>query len=366
MGDIGRSGSRAGETTGGERCRREAVAPSDPGEPGTPDGPAATRPSVSDLSVDEIRKLVAGARPEPGDSLWAELRADPRKGVARLCETLLNRRSREEAERRRVAGMRRHESELWARGLELVAGVDEAGRGPLAGPVVAAAVILPRELETVGIDDSKKLTPARREELFERIREEAVAVSTGSVSEKVIDEVNILRATHQAMREAVAGLARSPDHVLVDGDAVPEVGVPHTAIRRGDEKSAAIAAASIVAKVTRDRLLVEYDSVYPGYGFARHKGYGTAEHIAALTRLGPCEIHRRSFRIVLEAGGGYSDAFVRFRSLLLGAEDPDRLDEVAKLIAGAGGELPPHELSRLRRLYKRSYVRVRTDLARSR
>ena len=324
------------------------------------------RPAVRDLSVKQVKELIAGAQPEPGDSLWNELRADSRKGVRRLYEQLLNRRSRESAERRRMVDMRRHESDLWARGLDLVAGVDEAGRGPLAGPVVAAAVILPKRLDLTGVDDSKKLAPARREELYGRIRRDAVAVGVGTVSEKVIDEVNILRATHEAMREAVRDLGLDPDHVLVDGNPVPDLGAPQTAIPRGDEVSAAVAAASIVAKVSRDRLLVEYDRLYPGYGFARHKGYGTAEHIAALTRLGPCEIHRRSFRIVLESGGGHSEAFLGFRSRLLGATSPEGLEQVAELIARTGEEIAPHELSRLRSLYKRSYVRVRTGLAKVR
>ncbi len=366
MGDIGGRDARAGGEAGEERLEHDVAAPPDPDETDSPGESTAASPRVSDLSVTEVRKLVAGAHPEPGDSLWVELRSDPRKGVALLCDRLLRRRSRAAAERKRLLNLRRHESDLWALGFERVAGVDEAGRGPLAGPVVAAAVILPRDLKITGIDDSKKLTPARREEIFEQLGPGAVAIGVGSVSEKAIDEINILRATHRAMREAVADLGCAPDHVLVDGDAVPELGASQTAIRRGDELSAAIAAASIVAKVTRDRLLVEYDRLYPGYGFARHKGYGTPEHIAALTRLGPCEIHRRSFKIVLEAGGGYSEAFLKFRSRLLDADDPERLDEVAKLIASASEMLAPHELSRLRGLYKRSYVRVRTGLARVR
>lgn len=364
MCDVAHSEERTGQDAA-RPCRDVAEAESlnDAGPPGAM---TSGRPRVSDLTVAEVRELIAGARPEPGDSLWEELRSDPRRGVAGLCERLTNRRARAAAERRRLADMRRHESGLWARGFECIAGVDEAGRGPLAGPVVAAAVVLPADLHVTGIDDSKKLTPARRDELFERISSEAVAVGVGSVSERVIDEINILRATHRAMGEAVRDLARMPDHVLVDGDPVPELGERQTAIHRGDEVSAAIAAASIIAKVTRDRLMLEYDLLYPGYGFAKHKGYGTPDHIAALTRLGPCPIHRRSFRVVLEAGGGYSERFLKFRSRLLEADTAERLDDVARLIATVSDELAPHELSRLRALYKRSYVRVRTGLARIR
>ncbi len=313
-----------------------------------------------------MRELVAGAPPEPGDSLWLELRADPRRGVARLCEEIVRRRERESASRERERRLRRHESELWERGLELVAGVDEAGRGPLAGPVVAAAVVLPRELPFDGIDDSKKLTAARRDELFALIHGHALAIGVGSSSEKVIDDINILRATHAAMRQAVAALGIEPDHLLIDGDPVPDLPAPQTAIHRGDEQSAAIAAASIVAKVTRDRLLVEYDTTYPGYGFARHKGYGTPDHMAALTRLGPCEIHRRSFAPVLESGGGHSEEFRRFRKLMLDADTPERLQEIAEDIAKHREALAAYELSKLRGLYKRSHRRVTVGLVRSR
>jgi ribonuclease HII len=316
------------------------------------------------MSIAEVRAVIAGAPPEPGDSLWSELAGDPRKGVRALHDGLLRRIEREAAAVERSKRLRRYEAALWERGVEHVAGVDEAGRGPLAGPVVAAAVVLPRELTFGGIDDSKKLTPRERERLYELIREEAVAVGVGQCSESVIDEINILRATHRAMRQALDGLGVVPGHILVDGDPVPDLPAEQTAIPRGDEESAAVAAASIIAKVTRDRLLVEYDRQYPGYGFARHKGYGTPDHIAALTRLGPCEIHRRSFSPVLSSGGGYSEAFTRFRTLMLQAEDVETLDDVASRVASVKETLAPYEISRLRGLYKRAYRRISVGMKR--
>jgi len=319
--------------------------------------------AIAGMTVREIERMVAGAPPEPGDILWEELRADPRKGVSQVLERLARRRARVLRERDRLAGLRHHEAELWASGCELVAGVDEAGRGPLAGPVVAAAVVLPRDCVIAGLNDSKKLSPKKREELYRVILDTAVAVGIGSSSEKLIDEVNILNATHRAMRDAVADLGRVPDHVLVDGTSIPELSIPQTAINRGDERSAPIAAASIIAKVTRDRLLVKYDEQYPGYGFARHKGYGTSEHLAALRRLGPCEIHRRSFRVVLDAGGGLSEQYAKFRSDLLSAEAAEELERIAGEIARVKDSLVPYELARLRSLYKRCYVRVRAGLA---
>lgn len=188
-----------------------------------------------------------------------------------------------------------HEEALWRCGIRHVAGVDEAGRGPLAGPVVAAAVIFPPGVLIAGVDDSKKLSPEEREEVFGAIHEHAVAVGVGIVGHAEIDKINILQATFKAMHCALTSLTVSPGHILVDGNRFVGSGVPFTAIVDGDASCHAIAAASIIAKVTRDRLMCEYDRLYPGYGFARHKGYGTAAHREALSRLGVCPIHRRSF-----------------------------------------------------------------------
>jgi ribonuclease HII len=194
------------------------------------------------------------------------------------------------------------ERALRARGIFLVAGVDEAGRGPLAGPVVAAAVILPSDLASAGFDDSKTLSAARREQLFGFLTSHAeVLWATGEASVEEIDRLNILRATHLAMARAIAALPREPGHVLVDGRPVRGLPVPHTAVVGGDGLSVSIAAASIMAKVTRDRLMMELDADYPQYGFARHKGYGVPGHLEALRRHGPSPAHRRSFAPVAQA-----------------------------------------------------------------
>ncbi len=177
----------------------------------------------------------------------------------------------------------------------LIAGIDEVGRGPLAGPIMAGAVILPKDHPILYLNDSKKLSEKKREELYDVIMKEALAVGIGMASEQRIDEINILNATYEAMREAIGKLVPGPDVLLNDAVKIPGVTIRQVPIIKGDAKSASIAAASIVAKVTRDRLMVQYDEIYPGYGFARNKGYGTAEHIAALKEMGPCPIHRRSF-----------------------------------------------------------------------
>ena len=202
-----------------------------------------------------------------------------------------------ENERTRIEGMLRYERALWKSGVRFIAGVDEAGRGPLAGPVVAAAVVFSSDVSITGIDDSKRLTPTRREELFEKIKNEAMAVATGIVTEKEIDRMNILQATFKAMRMAIGSLSIRPEHILVDGRPLPEKFYPQTAIIGGDRQSYSVAAASIIAKVTRDRMMVAYDKDYPQYGFARHKGYGTKKHVEAIRIHGPCEIHRKTFQI---------------------------------------------------------------------
>ena len=193
--------------------------------------------------------------------------------------------------------MMRYENDLYSRGARYIAGVDEVGRGPLAGPVVTAAVILPADFDVLGVDDSKKLSEKKREELFDVIRERAVCYAIGMVDEKRIDEINILEATKEAMVQAVSGLSLRPDHVLIDALTLAEVDIPQTGIVKGDASSVSIAAASILAKVTRDRMMVEYDSRYPGYGFAQNKGYGTKAHYEGLDRQGASPIHRRSFLV---------------------------------------------------------------------
>ena len=203
---------------------------------------------------------------------------------------------RQEKLKERLDVMLTHERRLWESGRSYIAGVDEVGRGPLAGPVVAAAVILPQDFSVLGIDDSKKLSPKKREELFDVIREKALAWSVGWVGPERIDEINILEATKEAMTQAVQGLSLQPDHVLIDGNfTVRALALPQTAIVKGDANSTSIAAASILAKVTRDRYMEEMDSVYPGYAFASNKGYGTKAHYDGLKAQGPTPIHRKTF-----------------------------------------------------------------------
>ncbi|MCD8180381.1 MAG: ribonuclease HII [Firmicutes bacterium] len=201
----------------------------------------------------------------------------------------------EEEEIQRVGEMCKTENEYRARGFARVAGVDEAGRGPLAGPVYAAAVIFEPDTVIKGINDSKKLSEKRREELFYEITERALAYNICSVDERRIDEINILNATFEAMNGAVAGLSVMPDFVLIDGNRISGMTIPHETIVKGDSKSMSIAAASILAKVSRDRFICEIAEKYPEYGFEKHKGYGTKAHTDAILKYGPCPIHRKTF-----------------------------------------------------------------------
>ena len=205
----------------------------------------------------------------------------------------LKRLAKLEAERARIEGMK--EFEYKYSDCEFICGIDEVGRGPLAGPVYAAAVILHKDKEILYLNDSKKLSEKKRDELYDEIMEKAVAVGIGHASWERIDEINIKQATLEAMKQAVEALKVRPDMLLVDAEHIPDIGIRQVGIIKGDARSVSIAAASIIAKVTRDRLMCEYDRQYPGYDFAGNKGYGTAAHIDALKRLGPCEIHRRTF-----------------------------------------------------------------------
>lgn len=193
-----------------------------------------------------------------------------------------------------------YEKAAYKSGYSNIAGVDEAGRGPLAGPVMAAAVILRRDVLICGVDDSKKLTPHKRDKLFDIIMSQALSVGIGIVSPSEIDEINILQATRRAMLYAVQNLSSEPDCILIDGITTIQSSLPQKTIKKGDSLSLSIAAASIIAKVTRDRYMVDMDSKYPGYGFARHKGYGSAAHLEAIRTLGPSAIHRLTFGGVKE------------------------------------------------------------------
>lgn len=247
-------------------------------------------------SISEIRKKLETAWREGGNALrdvFVLYQTDERKTVANLLSSYEKKLAALKKEQERIEGMRFFEKNY--SDCDFICGIDEVGRGPLAGPVVAGAVILPKDCRILYVNDSKKLSEKKREELNEIIRKEAVAVGIGQMDAEVIDEINILQATYAAMRDAIGKLSVKPGLLLNDAVRIPEVDIRQVPIIKGDAKSISIAAASIVAKVYRDHLMEQYDTVYPGYGFAGNKGYGSAAHIEAIKKVGPCPIHRRSF-----------------------------------------------------------------------
>lgn len=243
--------------------------------------------------IGEIKEKLAALGDGDLASFIRQYSSDERSGVIKLVDTARKRCDRYEKELQRTEALKKYEKEYDK--YSYICGIDEVGRGPLAGPVVAGAVILPKDCDILYINDSKKLSAAKREELYDIIMEKAVAVGIGMVGPDRIDEINILQATYEAMRQAIGKLDPQPTLLLNDAVTIPQVTIPQVPIIKGDAKSISIGAASIVAKVTRDRLMETYADIYPEYGFAGNKGYGSAEHIAALKQYGPTPIHRRSF-----------------------------------------------------------------------
>ena len=249
-------------------------------------------------SISEIREIYQAASVEALPEFINKYSNDERAGVRRLTEAAQKRLEALEKEKQRIEALCEFEKKY--REYSYICGVDEVGRGPLAGPVVAGAVVLPKDCRILYINDSKQLSENKREELYEIIKEQAVAWAVGYASPERIDEINILQATYEAMREAVGALSPRPDILLNDAVTIPLLDIQQIPIIRGDAKSISIGAASIMAKVTRDRLMMEYDKVYPEYGFAGNKGYGSSGHMEALRKYGPTPIHRKSFLKNLE------------------------------------------------------------------
>ena len=244
-------------------------------------------------TMKDIKARFASAKEGEYNALFRHYENDERSGVQKLIQQYHKKLQALEDERVRTESMKKYEHEY--EHLGYLCGIDEVGRGPLAGPVVACAVILPKDCDILWLNDSKKLTAKKREELYDVILEGAVSVGIGMASPERIDEINILQATYKAMQQAISKLSVKPDLLLNDAVTIPEVDIEQVPIIKGDAKSLSIAAASVLAKVTRDRLMREYDALMPEYGFASNKGYGSAAHIEALQQYGPTPIHRRSF-----------------------------------------------------------------------
>lgn len=244
-------------------------------------------------TISEIKKKFEQAEPEQYECLFAQYKDDTRNGVISLIAKYRKELDKLKEEKARTWRLQEYERKY--SDYAFICGIDEAGRGPLAGPVVAGAVILPKDCDILYINDSKQLSAKKRDELYDVIMERAVAAGVGIVSCERIDEINILNATYEAMRQAIEKLNVKPDILLNDAVRIPQVDILQVPIIKGDAKSISIGAASIIAKVTRDRMMEEYDRLYPQYGFSGHKGYGSKEHIEAIKSYGPCPIHRKTF-----------------------------------------------------------------------
>ncbi len=304
---------------------------------------------LSKLSISKIREIVEST--DPDDTIIELLSSDTRAGVRALVRKLENRKRRTEFAIERHRELCEIENELRIDGKKLIAGVDEAGRGPLAGPVVAAAAILPEDACLLGLDDSKKLTAKKREELFVNITAVAVAWGIGMVDNEEIDEIGILKAAMKAMRIALKNMKVTPDIALVDGNYSPGLNCKERMVVDGDARCLSVAAASVIAKVTRDRIMVDMDTVFPGYGFVRHKGYGSDEHVKALQKLGPCDIHRFSFKIVPKISPeGTASAILQKR--LLNAPTRKAFEHAVNSIAHIKEYLHERDIEVLREKYR--------------
>src|SRR5262252_5450666 len=314
--------------------------------------------AVEELSLEEIRRRYVDNGELVSAQALTRLRRDSRQGAQRLYAVLKKRFERERGERQRLEAMRYFEKLLWKSGVREVAGVDEVGVGPLAGPVVAAAVMFPPETDIAGVDDSKRLDPETRTVLAAEIRAKASGIGLGIASVGEIDALNIYHASLLAMRRAVDALPQRPQHVLVDARTIPGVDVPQNMFNKGDGINFSIAAASIIAKTERDAMMVALDASFPGYGFASHKGYSTPEHKDALLRLGPSAVHRMSFPVLHELQGEYSALFYVLKNQLEAVRTRMALREFESELGAQIDVLALQECKKLRLLVARRWKTI--------
>ncbi len=313
---------------------------------------------LAQLSLKEIQGKYAGDGVAVSATVLRKLQRDPRTGARKLYKALSKRYEEQKKERNRLEAMLHFERLLWKAGIQYIAGVDEVGIGPLAGPVVAAAVVFPPGIEIDGIDDSKVLDEESRLRLDAEIREKAAAFAIGVVDVEEIDRVNIYHAGIRAMQLALSSLPVAPQHILVDSRTIPGFSQPQNSFDKGDGINFSIASASIIAKVYRDRLMTELDRTYPGYGFASHKGYATPVHQRAIRDLGPCPIHRRSFDYIRELCGQYCDLYYSLKQQGYTASTRAELSSWESAVKAAAPNLSLNENKKLHLLASRLWKRL--------
>jgi ribonuclease HII len=313
---------------------------------------------LNKLSLEEIREqLLRGDQPITAHFL-NKLGRDPRQGARKIYELLKKRYEKERTDRVRVLNMLNFERVLWKSGIQSVAGIDEVGIGPLAGPVVAAAVVFPPGTELAGIDDSKRLDIDQRVKMEAVIRRTATAIGVGLADVSEIDRLNIYHAALLAMRRAVEALPVKPDHLLIDARIIPDVSIPQNAFFKGDGINFSIAAASIIAKTHRDRLMEDLEKKYPGYGFAQHKGYGTAEHQNSIRELGPCPVHRMSFPFIRELCGEFSQLFYELKQKLEVVDSAPGLRNFETKLKDCWSEMEEREQRKIRLMLSRRWKTI--------
>jgi ribonuclease HII len=313
---------------------------------------------LNKLSLEEIREqLLRGNQPVTAHFL-NKLGRDPRQGARKIYELLKKRYEKERTDRVRVLNMLNFERVLWKSGIQSIAGIDEVGIGPLAGPVVAAAVVFPPGTELAGIDDSKRLDIDQRVKMEAVIRRTATAIGVGLAEVGEIDRLNIYHAALLAMRRAVEALPVKPDHLLIDARIIPDVSIPQNAFFKGDGINFSIAAASIIAKTYRDRLMQDLEKKYPGYGFAQHKGYGTAEHQNSIRQLGPCPVHRMSFPFIRELCGGFSELFYELKQKLEVVDSAAGLRNFETRLKDCSPEMDEREQRKMRLMLSRRWKTI--------
>jgi ribonuclease HII len=312
----------------------------------------------NNLSIEEMREQFLNNDQPVTAHFLNKLSRDPRQGVRRLHEILKKRYEKERAERLRIESMLNFERLLWKSGIRSIAGVDEVGIGPLAGPVVAAAVVFPPGTELAGVDDSKRLEPEQRVKLDSSIRQSATAIGVGLAEVGEIDHLNIYHAGLLAMRRAIEALPVRPEHLLIDARVIPGISIPQNSFNKGDGINFSIAAASIIAKNYRDRLMEGLEKQHPGYGFAQHKGYGTPEHQNAIRELGPCPIHRLSFPFIRELCGGFSQTFYILKRQLHEVASSAALHSFEKELKDCWSELDEKEQRKIRLILSRRWKTV--------
>jgi len=313
---------------------------------------------LNKLSLEEIREQVLRGDPPITAHFLNKLGRDPRQGVRKIYELLKKRYEKERTSRARVLNMLNFERVLWKSGIQSVAGIDEVGIGPLAGPVVAAAVVFPPGTELAGIDDSKRLDVDQRVKMEAVIRRTATAIGVGLAEVGEIDRLNIYHAALLAMRRAVEALSVKPDHLLIDARTIPGVSIPQNSFFKGDGINFSIAAASIIAKTHRDRLMEDLEKKYPGYGFAQHKGYGTAEHQNSIRELGPCPVHRMSFPFIRELCGGFSELFYELKQKLEVVDSAAGLRNFETKLKDCWPEMDEREQRKIRLMLSRRWKTI--------